>query len=57
VIVAGDEDDPRALARDGLIHLGYTLTEADALLARAEGDTPEELIGAALRSAGGGDAA
>jgi Holliday junction DNA helicase RuvA len=51
-IVARDEDDPRALARDGLVHLGYTLTEAETLLARAEGETPEELIGAALRSAG-----
>jgi Holliday junction DNA helicase RuvA len=51
-IVAGEEDDPRALARDGLVHLGYTLTEAEALLARAQGETPEELIGAALRSAG-----
>jgi Holliday junction DNA helicase RuvA len=51
-IVAGEEDDPRALARDGLVHLGYTLSEAEALLARAQGETPEELIGAALRSAG-----
>jgi Holliday junction DNA helicase RuvA len=56
-IVAGEEDDPRALARDGLVHLGYTLTEAETLLARAEGETPEELIGAALRSASSGDAA
>ncbi len=44
---------PRALARDGLVHLGYTLTEAEKLLDGAEGETPEELIGAALRRAGG----
>jgi Holliday junction DNA helicase RuvA len=56
-IVAGEEDDPRALARDGLVHLGYTLTEAETLLARAEGETPEELIGAALRSASSGERA
>jgi Holliday junction DNA helicase RuvA len=48
---AGDEDDaqPRLLARDGLVNLGYTLIEAEKLLDGAEGETPEELIGAALR--------
>ena len=45
-------DEPRALARDGLMHLGYTLAEAEELLAGAAGDTPEELIGSALRAAG-----
>jgi Holliday junction DNA helicase RuvA len=49
---AGAGDDPRSLARDGLIHLGYTLTEAEELLAGAEGETPEDLIGSALRAAG-----
>ena len=47
----GDTDDPHSLAREGLMHLGYTLTEAEKLLAGAEGDSPEELIGAALRGA------
>ena len=45
----GGEDDPRLLARDGLMHLGYTLTEAERLLDGAEGTSAEELISAALR--------
>jgi Holliday junction DNA helicase RuvA len=49
--------DPRSLARDGLMHLGYTLLEAEKLLENAAGETPEELIGAALRSAGTREAA
>jgi Holliday junction DNA helicase RuvA len=48
-IAAHGEDDPRALAREGLMHLGYTLTEAEELLDGAEGESAEELIGAALR--------
>jgi holliday junction DNA helicase RuvA len=51
---ARGEDDPRLLAREGLMHLGYTLTEADRLLEGATGDSAEELISAALRSAAGG---
>jgi holliday junction DNA helicase RuvA len=47
--VAGDPADPRVLARGGLIGLGYTLPEAENLLDGAEGETPEELIAAALR--------
>jgi Holliday junction DNA helicase RuvA len=46
-----DPDDPRALAREGLVELGFAIAEADKLLAKAEGDTVEELIGAALRGA------
>jgi Holliday junction DNA helicase RuvA len=60
LVAAGDEDgegDPRLLARDGLMHLGYTLSEADKLLDGAEGGSPEELIGAALRAAGAREAA
>jgi Holliday junction DNA helicase RuvA len=45
-------DDPRGLARDGLMHLGYTLTEAESLLDGTEGGSAEELIAAALRRAG-----
>lgn len=56
-IDAGPDDDPRTLARDGLVGLGYTVPEAERLLADAEGETPEELIGAALRSAGAKEAA
>src|SRR5205807_9235076 len=44
-------DDPRRLARDGLLELGYPAAEAEALLAGAEGATAEELIATALRGA------
>lgn len=44
-------DDPRTFAREGLIGLGFSLEEADRLLARAPGTTPEELIAHALRTA------
>ena len=45
------EADPRLLAREGLVNLGYTLMEAERLLDGADGQTPEDLIGAALRAA------
>jgi Holliday junction DNA helicase RuvA len=44
-------DDPRTLAREGLIGLGFGSQEADALLDKADGATPEELIAGALRGA------
>jgi Holliday junction DNA helicase RuvA len=44
-------EDPRALARDGLVGLGYTPLEADELLDGAEGERPEDLIAHALRTA------
>src|SRR5579863_2223281 len=44
-------DDPRRLARDGLIGLGYSLIEAEELLHGLDGETTEELIGAALKAA------
>jgi Holliday junction DNA helicase RuvA len=49
----GDEN-PRGMARDGLMHLGYTLNEAERLLDGAEGESAEDLIAAALRRAGDG---
>jgi Holliday junction DNA helicase RuvA len=47
--IAGGE--PRALAREGLVELGFPLPEAERLLADADGDTAEQLIATALRSA------
>ncbi|MCL2418677.1 MAG: Holliday junction branch migration protein RuvA [Conexibacteraceae bacterium] len=44
-------DDPRALAREGLIGLGYSAEEADGLLDGLGGETPEDLIAEALRAA------
>jgi holliday junction DNA helicase RuvA len=44
-------DDPRSLAREGLVGLGFTPQEADGLLDGAAGDTPEDLIAEALRAA------
>ena len=48
---AAGEEEPRILAREGLVNLGYSPAEAERLLEGAEGDRPEELIGAALRKA------
>ncbi len=44
-------DDPRRLAREGLIELGFPLVEAESLLAVAEGDSAEQLLQSALRAA------
>jgi len=44
-------EDPRTLAREGLLGLGFAPAEADQLLDAAAGDTPEDLIAAALRAA------
>jgi holliday junction DNA helicase RuvA len=50
-IVVTRGDDPRRLARDGLLELGYTPAEAQELLAGAKGDTAEELLASALKLA------
>jgi holliday junction DNA helicase RuvA len=47
VIVRGD--DPRMLAREGLVGLGFSAQEAERLLDGAPGDTPEDLIAHALK--------
>jgi holliday junction DNA helicase RuvA len=44
-------DDPRMLARDALLGLGFTVVEADELLDGAAGERAEDLIADALRSA------
>ena len=50
-VSAARGDDPRLLARDGLVELGFTLPEAVAMLAGVEGDSAEELLAQALRGA------
>jgi holliday junction DNA helicase RuvA len=50
-IVVTKTDDPRTLARQGLVGLGFAPQEADELLDGAEGETPEDLIAEALRAA------
>ncbi len=42
---------PRAIAREGLIGLGYSTAEVDELLAGAAGESAEDLIADALRGA------
>ena len=44
-------DDPRTLAREGLLGLGFAPVEADELLDGATGERAEELIAHALRTA------
>jgi Holliday junction DNA helicase RuvA len=55
--VPDDEEDPRSLAREGLLNLGYTPPEAEKLLANAEGESAEEIVQAALRRGAGAKAA
>lgn len=43
--------DPELLAREALIGLGYSIDEAESLLAAASGESAEELISNALRGA------
>ena len=50
-IVITRTDDPRSLAREGLVGLGFSPQEVDKLLDGAEGNTPEDLIAAALKGA------
>jgi Holliday junction DNA helicase RuvA len=49
-IVVMRADDPRAVARDGLVGLGFSIQEAEKLLANAQGESAEELIEGALRA-------
>jgi holliday junction DNA helicase RuvA len=46
-----DADDPRRLAREGLVELGYGAGEAEEMLSDAQGERAEELIAQALRLA------
>jgi holliday junction DNA helicase RuvA len=51
-LAVAEGGDARALARDGLVNLGYAPLEAEQLLEGMDGGNPEELIAAALRKAG-----
>jgi len=50
-IRATRSNDPRSIAREGLIGLGYSPQEVESLLDGLVGETPEELISEALRAA------
>jgi len=55
VMLSGEgDDDPRSLARDGLVNLGYAPLEAEQLLDGVEGADAEQLLATALRKAGAG---
>ena len=51
IVITRGGDDPRSLARDGLVELGFAPAEAEQMLNEAEGESVEELIGGALRGA------
>jgi Holliday junction DNA helicase RuvA len=51
IVVTRMSDDPRTVAREGLLGLGYAPPEADRLLDAADGETAEDLIAEALRAA------
>jgi holliday junction DNA helicase RuvA len=51
IVGAHRESTPRALAREGLLTLGYSPPEVDELLRDVDGESPEELIAGALRTA------
>jgi Holliday junction DNA helicase RuvA len=51
VIKITRRDDPRSLARDGLLELGYNPQEADELLRGVGGERAEDMISEALRTA------
>ncbi len=47
----GESPQPRMLAREGLLELGYAPAEVDELLRDAEGESAQDLIAHALRAA------
>ncbi len=51
IVVTRASDDPRSVAREALLGLGFEPAEVEELLDAAAGDTPEELIAEALRAA------
>jgi Holliday junction DNA helicase RuvA len=51
IVVTRMSDDPRTVAREGLLGLGYAPPEVDRLLDAADGETAGDLIAEALRAA------
>ena len=51
IVVTRASDDPRTIAREGLLGLGFDASEADELLDGASGESPEDLIAEALKAA------
>lgn len=51
IVITRASDDPRSVAREGLLGLGFEALEVDQLLDAVVGETPEELISEALRAA------
>jgi Holliday junction DNA helicase RuvA len=50
-IIVTRGDDPRRIARDGLVELGFTMQEADTFVSGAQGDSAEDLLQSALKAA------
>ena len=50
IVITRASDDPRSIAREALLNLGYTPPEADSMLDDVDGDSPEELIAEALKA-------
>jgi Holliday junction DNA helicase RuvA len=50
IVITRASDDPRSVAREALLGLGYTPPEADAMLDGVDGDSAEELISEALKA-------
>lgn len=50
IVIRRASDDPRSVAREALLGLGYTPPEADAMLDGTDGETAEELIAEALKA-------
>jgi Holliday junction DNA helicase RuvA len=51
IVITRASDDPRSVAREALLGLGYLPPEADAMLDGTDGETAEELIAEALKAA------
>jgi Holliday junction DNA helicase RuvA len=51
IVVKRVSDDPRTLAREGLVGLGYSPQEVVRMLDEVEGESAEDLIAEALRAA------